>query len=273
MARTVLLVTVTLASLATASASAAALLDDHFNDSVLATNTSGVGDGFTLVENTSGTGGSATEAGTIATITEGSVSRTTGIISDNAIDFSNSSNTYTVEWDVDTLASSGSSTVRRSWYVLQTNSNFIYSSATDNQFILIINDAGNVDDSSELIYRKDSTATTLGTNSLGDYSGNDADGFTVRMVLDATGYTISSVGLDATNQVALSGSWGVDSNPTYADLFGDGSMFVSTYLQDLGATGVQTSIDRISVTAVPEPGSLAIMVLGGLMLIAARRRR
>jgi hypothetical protein len=255
------------------SSTAAPLLDDDFNDGDLTTNP-GIGGAFVLNQNAATPAGSVTEASSQAQITDGAGldnNNTTGIRSSNNFDLSDDTLTYTATWDV---ASWISSTVapttpdqRRVRFILQQTTGFLF--GADALYLEI--DAGG--DSAALNYW-DGGLSSVSATGLGSFDG-DADGFTVTMTLDSSGFSVSTLGLDGvTSQIAISDDWsalGTD----FATVT-ESNLYVAANIQDRGtftdtSAGSELNIDRVTLTAVPEPGSLALLGLGGLLI--ARRRR
>ncbi|MEM9020590.1 MAG: PEP-CTERM sorting domain-containing protein [Planctomycetota bacterium] len=256
------------------------LLDDHFSNSDLGTNPD-TGGGFVYQSNGAGiTDGSATEAGSLAQIVDGTEANTAGIRSSSAFDLSDSGLTYTVTWEVDSWDMVPNANPERVFFTLQTNDSWVFAGDAEESRIVLAITASNTDGSGEsntasLRYqnRSASSNTNFFTDlfDLGSVT-DDPDGFTATLTFDATGFSFTTTGLDATNQVNISDTW-ADLGTDFATAFGtDGSVHVAAYVQDGGTSGGELDIDRITLTAVPEPGSLALVGLGGL-LVAARRRR
>ncbi|BCX49366.1 hypothetical protein HAHE_32740 [Haloferula helveola] len=237
-------------------ASANTLLDDDFDNNDLATN-SGIGGGFVMQTNGVNTDGSVAETGTIARITEGNGSNTTGIRSINTFDLSDSGLTYTVTWEVsgwDLEDTTG--TVRRLLFALQTNDSFPF--AGDNEESRIIVDLDAEADRAYLRYQNRSGGTnnnfTTADFSVGAFA-TDTDGFTATMTLDSSGFSFTTTGLDATTQVNISDTWANlldDDDPgtsaDFATVLGtDGPMHVAIYNQNIRTTGQVLDIDRISM--------------------------
>jgi hypothetical protein len=66
----------------------------------------------------------------------------------------------------------------------------------------------------------------------------------------------------------LSGSWGHSGNWSTGDFTGDGLVG----LADLGILAGNWGWTKPSGAAVPEPASLSLLALGGMMLLRRRRR-
>ena len=256
------------------------LLDDTFGDGTLATNPD-TGGGFTFLDNGANAGtGSISESGSLAGITEGTGSNTSGIHSSNAFDLSDPGLSYTTTWEVANLDFGTSGSLERIFLSLQTNDSWLFGGDTEESRILVEINAGNND--AYLRYQNRSGSSnnnfTTSTVSLGSFSG-DANGFTATLTLDSTGYSFTTVGLDATNQVNIAGTWATledDDSPgnftDFATVLGtDGPMHVAAYIQDAGSAGSSLDVDRISLTSVPEPGAALLAGLGSLMLLRRRR--
>ncbi|MEM9345620.1 MAG: PEP-CTERM sorting domain-containing protein [Planctomycetota bacterium] len=262
------------------------LLDDDFNNSNLAVNPD-IGGGFVFQDNGVGAGGSATEAGSLAQITDGSANNTAGIRSTNAFDLSDSSLTYSVSWEVGSWDMTTGQTPERVFFTLQTNDSWMFAGDAEESRIILAITANNTVGSGEsntASLRYQNRSASSNTNFFTDLFDlgsldDDPDGFTATLTFDATSFSFTTTGLDATNQVNISDTW-ANLGTDFATAFGtDGAVHVAAYVQDAGPTDDITDfnrgeldIDRITLTAVPEPGSLALLGLGGL-LIAARRRR
>ncbi|BCX49365.1 hypothetical protein HAHE_32730 [Haloferula helveola] len=237
-----------------ASAATGTLLDDDFNNGNLATNDD-TGGGFVIQDNGVNTIGSVSESGSSAQIIDGNGSNTTGIRSANAFDISNSSLTYTTTWEVDGLDFGSAGGIERVFFSLQTNDSWLFAGDAEESRLLVTVDA----QSDNALFRYQDRSSGINANSDaplfglgGDFSG-DADGFTATMTLDSTGFTFTTSGLGAPNQVNISGTW-ADLGTDFAAVLGtDGSMHVAAYVQDTGTTGSSFDIDRITLTSATAP--------------------
>lgn len=254
------------------SADAGTLLDDHFNDGVLATNPA-TGGGFVFLDNGVNAGtGSVSESGSQARIVEGTGSNTSGILSSDAFDLSNAGLRYTATWQVAGWTSAGSGTgVRRTFFTLQSNNSWLFGGdAEESRMVVEISEVNN---NAYLLYqnRSGGTNTNYSTSaiSLGALAG-DTDGFTATLVLDSAGFSFTTVGLNASTQVNLTGTWaGLGAGTNFATVLGtDGPMHVGAYTSggyslilysdtDKGPV----SGDRTSVFIVTPSGGSPIVVL------------
>jgi hypothetical protein len=248
------------------------VLDDGYNDDVLATNPD-TGGGFGQVDNGNGTAGSVTESGSLARIVDGDGQNTNGILSNNAFDLSDSSLSYTTTWEVANWTT-GTSDIRRIFLTLQTNDSWIFGGDTEESRVIVeIDAAGN---NAFVRYQNRSGGSNTNFDSAAFDLGaldQDTDGFTATLEFDSTGFSFITSGLDATNQVNIADSWS-NLGTDFATVVGtDGSMHVTGFIQDTGATGSQLDFDRISVTAIPEPSSIVLIGLSCGIGVFLRRRR
>ena len=89
------------------------------------------------------------------------------------------------------------------------------------------------------------------------------DGFTLSITLNQDNtWEVSTTGLSNTS--ISTGS--LSSNVTYSDLAG--SLLATTHVQ---GDGFSYTVDQATLTAVPEPGSLALLAMGGLCVLQRRR--
>ena len=95
-----------------------------------------------------------------------------------------------------------------------------------------------------------------------------ADGFTLTFTLnDDNTWTATSTGLS--NDLNASGTLGTEFD--YATFVSGGVGLYASLQTSNGRLNESMVVDRVSLTTIPEPGSLALLGLGGLLL--ARRRR
>ena len=174
--------------------------------------------------------------------------------------------TYTLTWEVAAWAPSssppavGTNDIRRLQFALQTNGGFLFTGdAEESRLIASINTSTN---EALLEYVNTSGGNFLPTltsplSDFGEFDG-DTDGFTVTLVLDASGYRLTTVGLDAPNQADVTGTW-VDLGTTFETVLGtDGPMRMAAYVQDLAITGATLDIDRITLVSGTESDILAL---------------
>ena len=122
------------------------------------------------------------------------------------------------------------------------------------------------------VMRQDgANAGTSVTTPLGGVAPTNAsfqDGFTITLSLfDDDTWTITSTGLLATD---LNGSGSLTTTGTGIFDYDAIAADLTPYVGIQGESGGKITVDRITVTAIPEPGSLALLGLGGLLI--ARRR-
>ncbi len=250
---------------------AATLLQDDFSNGNLGSNP-GIGGGFAYLDNGQGAG-TAVETGSVARMTDGANNSTVGIYSTNAFDLSDSALTYTVTWNIsnwDLGVSSGAT--RRLFFALQTNDSFLFTGDAEESRMFVEIDAEL--DAAYFRYQNrsggsNSNFTTSPSFGLGSFT-TDTDGFTATMVLDSLGFSFTTSGLDAANQVNISDTWANLGTDFTTALGTDGGMHVSIYNQNIQATGQVLDVDSINLISIPEP---SIALLGGLGSLLLLRRR
>jgi len=229
--------------------SQAILIDDHFDNSDLATGgANAVNGGFQRVSNGIGGNGTASESGTLVTITTGETpTNTTGIESLNTFDATALSE-FTVTWVVDSA-----STPEGNGLLFAADSN---TGLWGPSVYLKLNGDG------DAILSSTHTGTTAEV--VIDDSVDIADltgGFTLSLTYNTNGVSWSQTGI-ASFHATGSRTWD-DLNGTqtfgYSDVF-DSTVHVSAWNQNYDFTTNTMSID--SVTVIPEPSSIAMLLLG-----------
>jgi hypothetical protein len=238
-----------------AQAAATTLLEDNFTDGALGTSTDTNG-GFVIGLLGGTAGGSATETGGVLTINSTGTNDNRGIFSVNSFDASTFTS-VTVTWDVAS-----------------------YGAASNNGFSLFLSSAntGITEPSALFLFEPtqtafvnisaaDGTNTTTGSDAI--TTSESRDGFVLTVTFDATGITYSATGLDSLASDTIAYTAG----QSYASLFSS-AMYVGVRTQAAGAVDTSFALNSISVTAVPEPGTYALLAgLLGLSYVMLRRRQ
>lgn len=249
----------------TSGARAATVLDDHFDDGTLGTNTGGVGGGF-VVNSSSGTNiSTVAESGTTVSITEIDADAD-GIASVNGFDLSAG---VIATWEVSSLSLvSGASGNRNTFYGLQeANNTWLFAPAGARSVGITIDAVGDT-----VVFRRQNGTNLNRQDQTQTLNNNFSESnFTITAVFTPAGYDISSSGLG--NEINISGSWDVSGIFSFASLFG-GDLYASAYVQDnsgSGSTGNLT-IDRITLDTIVIPTPAALPAGLGLLTMIARRR-
>jgi len=240
--------------------SQAILIDDHFDNSDLATGgANAVNGGFKLVDNGVTPVGSASESGTLATITTGTgVNNTTGIESLNTFDATALSE-FTVTWVVD----SASTPEGNGLLFFADSDTGLWGKYSALQFnsagrAIFLSDDGN----GQQPHMVDAAVT------LSDLTG----GFTLSLTYNTTGVSWTQTGI-ATFHSSGSRTWDqLNGSQTfgYSDVF-DSTVHASAWNQTADTTPNSIVIDQITV--VPEPSSIALLLLGAGVLAVRRTRK
>lgn len=256
-------------SIAAASgARAAVLIDDHFDDGVIGTNTLGVGTGFNLAF--TGTGSTATESGSLLALnpTGGNIM---GISSKNTFNFFNPTGA-TVVWKVDHYAfNSGSFRAFVGVGDTQNNIGGTWGSpfVTDEAYVWVQlrtldNPLGAGLQGALLVDKPGQPAGTA--NVLASWNWNAFDGtapLTITMNLNQSGYNLGF----SDGTAAVTGNWG---GYFTAANWSAGARAIASF--QAGAPG-QLALDRVQVSNVPEPAGLALLIVGGIALSDRRFTR
>lgn len=238
------------------------VIDDQFDDGALGTNTTGVGTGFGRVNNGpgAGAGGAVGESGGLATATATNPLANVGVVSSDTFD-PGSVPGFSVTWEIDAVNVTG--TFNRVELLVQGGTSFRNTPFWELQ--LVNNNSTTAPTDWEV--RVDDGPSSDATVLTGDFGGGQLDGFTVTASFDADGYSITSTGLtNAINVVDQAWTAAFD----YDDF--DATSNVAAMIQQFSQGPADSLVvDRITVTLIPEPGSLALLSLGGLMLVRRRK--
>lgn len=253
------------------------VIDDHFENGDLATG--GVNGGFTLRSNGVGGTGSASESGTIATMTTTGGNNNSGIVSNTSFDAAGQPIGFRMNFDIPSVSSDP-----------QNNGMFLGLQDDGTSFFRSTKNFG-------LVFSGTESRTSSGAgfgfgindNGSGGFSStfDDADlqlsslqdGFmaSITATLDGWEYVIDGVNDTGGSPTTFSNSntWVASGeSPTFFTDFFDNIEHVAVWNQQGGSPNITTEIDRVSVLfgaeeeppIVPEPTSIAIWSLIGLGL-------
>lgn len=225
--------------------------DDHFDDGVLGTNTLGHGGGFVSTDNGHTPLGSVSESDSQAKILDGDNANRQGIESINSFDLSDESLGHTITWEIAAWDATGNSGSRKIGLGL---SSYADSQATPDDasaLSISVDEGGN---NTSFIYQN-RTGGVLTNHVATSYDldagfSGDPDGFTLAMTLDVTGFRITTIGLNNSTQVNLSGTWESlsEGGTDFTTALGtDGPMFIAASIINQNATGVPLDIERITL--------------------------
>ena len=242
------------------------LLHDHFLAGGLGTGDTGsVNGGFNKVTNSAGGAGSASEAGTNASVsTSVGGSDNTGIVSINTFDpTADPTSGFTATWVITSASDPEANGIN---LTLQSDDGF-FNVAAGRPNLLFRFDGSN-DSKFHLLANDGSTSVDLLTADAITMS-QVTNGFTLTATLNAAGWSYSTTGLGSLAD--NSGTWTGTHN--YSTLF-DSNTYVGAFIQTGNSGSKALAVDRITVTQqaapIPEPATMialfaAITGLGGYM--------
>lgn len=273
------------------------LIDDDFDNGDIATG--GINGGFGLITNGAGVAGSIGEAGTDATLTSGGgtivSSNNIGITSNNSFDISSQSEGIVVTYVVSSVDATPSIEVqgpepgdpstfqgfKTTSFWIDNDQNFDF---TEGLFAVAVSDGSPAIGPGDVRIFIDSPEPGASVKIIagaGAITFDDStidDGYTVKTTLTPDGWSVEFIGLGSlTNNSSsatvtsnvISAAWGTDADDAnYSNIF-DSTAYVAALQQAPLANSA--TIDRITVEAVPEPGSLALLALGGVACLRRRR--
>ncbi|NQT52155.1 LamG domain-containing protein, partial [bacterium] len=229
---------------------------DPFENGNIATG--GLNGGFQLITNSAGGSGSVTEAGSHATLSAtGGGNDNSGIVSLNTF---NPDEGFTAVWSVTRTQTPAANGLN---LLLMAEPGFMNTTGQPN---LAFRFEGDGDFS--LRTRISNTDVVLASDAFNIGSFND--GFTVVGTFNPAGWEYTIVGLLGMSSPTASGAWTLSRN--FDTLF-DATTHMAAFIQTGSSGDCTMNIDLMAAYTTPEPGTLALLALGGLGLLRRRRRR
>ena len=259
---------------------------DDFDNGDLGTDVNGVNGGFTKRSNSGGGAGSASEAGTDATMVTTGSNDNTGIVSNNSFDAASTAPSgFEMSFSVTSLSSDpanngmflGLQDDGTSFFRNIENFGLVFSgnesrTSSGGGFGLVLNDIGS--SGADIVFDH----ADLELSSL-------LDGFEATILADAIGWAYEIIGVNDTSGAPATFS-GADAwvnaglSADFFSTFFDNADHVAAWTQRGGGGNPQitTTIDGITVATVgeadviPEPATLSLLGLGALLALRRRRR-
>ena len=258
-----------------ATQGATILLDDHFDNGDLATG--GVNGGFTLRTNSVGGTPTALEVGTDASVTTNGGSDNSGIVSNSSLDLAGQAGGFSMTFVITSVSSDpdnngmfvGIQTQNAGFFRDFKNYGLVFSgneprTSSAGGFGMIRDDIGS-----------GGAATVFDDDDL--ELASLRDGFTATITATPTGWSYEITGVNNTGgtPTTFSGAdtW-VNSGEAasfYTDQF-DNADHVGVWTQrGGGGSNITTFTDRVTVTAIPEPASLVLLLAGAAGVVFRKR--